>query len=109
MVPSESALAVSGLDTSTVPLDVGRIRADFPILAREAHGKPLVYLDNAATTQKPQAVLDDDRPGAHAQHFSALAQNQLDDTRVFTRELCQLAGPGGGSHRGKMHLASLSL
>jgi len=58
MVPSESALAVSGLDTSTVPLDVGRIRADFPILAREAHGKPLVYLDNAATTQKPQAVLD---------------------------------------------------
>ena len=58
MVPSESALAVPGLDTSTVPLDVGRIRADFPILAREAHGKPLVYLDNAATTQKPQAVLD---------------------------------------------------
>ncbi|HQH72139.1 MAG TPA: cysteine desulfurase [bacterium] len=39
-------------------MDVGRIRADFPILAREAHGKPLVYLDNAATTQKPQAVLD---------------------------------------------------
>jgi len=39
-------------------LDVGRIRADFPILARTVHGKPLVYLDNAATTQKPQAVLD---------------------------------------------------
>ena len=33
-------------------------RRDFPLLAREVHGKPLVYLDNAATTQKPQAVLD---------------------------------------------------
>jgi cysteine desulfurase/selenocysteine lyase len=39
-------------------LNVERIRADFPILARTVHGKPLVYLDNAATTQKPQAVLD---------------------------------------------------
>ena len=38
--------------------DVARVRADFPILARTVHGKPLVYLDNAATTQKPQAVLD---------------------------------------------------
>ena len=39
-------------------LDVERIRADFPILRREVHGRPLVYLDNAATTQKPQVVLD---------------------------------------------------
>ncbi len=39
-------------------LDVDRIRRDFPILARRVHGKPLVYLDNAATTQKPQAVID---------------------------------------------------
>ncbi len=39
-------------------LDVRAIRADFPILATEVHGKPLVYLDNAATTQKPRAVLD---------------------------------------------------
>ena len=35
-----------------------KIRADFPILAREVYGKPLVYLDNAATTQKPLSVLD---------------------------------------------------
>jgi cysteine desulfurase/selenocysteine lyase len=34
------------------------IRRDFPILQRRVHGKPLVYLDNAATTQKPQAVID---------------------------------------------------
>jgi cysteine desulfurase/selenocysteine lyase len=38
--------------------DVARIRADFPILAREVYGKPLVYLDNAATTQKPRVVID---------------------------------------------------
>ncbi len=39
-------------------LDVQRIRADFPALSQKVHGKPLVYLDNAATSQKPQAVLD---------------------------------------------------
>src|SRR5208282_3634483 len=38
--------------------DVQRIREDFPILRQKVHGKPLVYLDNANTTQKPQAVLD---------------------------------------------------
>ena len=39
-------------------LNVARIRQDFPILHQEINGKPLVYLDNAATTQKPQAVID---------------------------------------------------
>jgi cysteine desulfurase/selenocysteine lyase len=38
--------------------DVARVRADFPILSREVYGKPLVYLDNAASAQKPLAVLD---------------------------------------------------
>jgi cysteine desulfurase/selenocysteine lyase len=38
--------------------DVARIRADFPALAMQVYGKPLVYLDNAASAQKPQAVLD---------------------------------------------------
>src|SRR5579864_2751849 len=38
--------------------DVQRVRRDFPILSQKVHGKPLVYLDNAATTQKPQQVLD---------------------------------------------------
>jgi len=38
--------------------DVARVRADFPILSREVYGKPLVYLDNAASAQKPRAVLD---------------------------------------------------
>jgi cysteine desulfurase/selenocysteine lyase len=39
-------------------LDITAIRQDFPILKREVHGRPLVYLDNAATTQKPQVVID---------------------------------------------------
>src|SRR6185312_3931923 len=39
-------------------LDVGKIRREFPILDRKVHGYPLVYLDNAATTQKPVAVLN---------------------------------------------------
>ena len=43
---------------STPALDVQRIRALFPILSQTVGGKPLVYLDNAATTQKPQPVLD---------------------------------------------------
>ena len=38
--------------------DINKIRRDFPILEREVYGKPLVYLDNAATTQKPLCVLD---------------------------------------------------
>lgn len=38
--------------------DLNKIREDFPILSRKVHGKPLVYLDNAATTQKPLCVLD---------------------------------------------------
>ncbi|MGI4792299.1 MAG: SufS family cysteine desulfurase [Janthinobacterium lividum] len=38
--------------------DVEKVRSDFPILHREVNGKPLVYLDNAATTQKPQVVID---------------------------------------------------
>jgi len=40
------------------PYDVEAIRRDFPILAREVYGKPLVYLDNGASAQKPQAVID---------------------------------------------------
>ncbi|HVG25609.1 MAG TPA: aminotransferase class V-fold PLP-dependent enzyme, partial [Thermoanaerobaculia bacterium] len=38
--------------------DVAKVRADFPILSRQARGRRLVYLDNAATTQKPRAVID---------------------------------------------------
>jgi cysteine desulfurase/selenocysteine lyase len=48
----------TALAPAPVAYDVERIRLDFPILSRSVHGKPLVYLDNAATTQKPNAVID---------------------------------------------------
>ena len=40
------------------PFDVVAVRADFPILQRTVHGKPLIYLDSAASAQKPQSVID---------------------------------------------------
>ena len=52
------ARTFSGFAPGPVPLDVERVRADFPILRQTVKGKPLVYLDNAATTQKPTAVID---------------------------------------------------
>ena len=59
-----TALANFSVDSAGSPLpqvppyDVERIRADFPILHQKVHGHPLVYLDNAATTQKPRQVID---------------------------------------------------
>ncbi|MGB4976005.1 MAG: aminotransferase class V-fold PLP-dependent enzyme, partial [Anaerolineae bacterium] len=40
------------------PFDVEAVRAQFPILTRQVHGKPLVYLDSTASSQKPQAVIE---------------------------------------------------
>lgn len=45
-------------DISTRPFDARRVRADFPILGERVQGQPLAYLDNAATAQKPRAVID---------------------------------------------------
>src|SRR6187401_1377237 len=50
--------SITSIAPSQAGFDVSRIREDFPILRQTVHGKPLVYLDNAATTQKPRAVLD---------------------------------------------------
>jgi cysteine desulfurase/selenocysteine lyase len=50
--------------------DVDAVRADFPILRRQVRGRPLVYLDNAATTQKPQAVID-----AIASYYTSINAN----------------------------------
>jgi cysteine desulfurase/selenocysteine lyase len=47
-----------GETVSSSSLDIKAIREQFPILRRQVHGKPLVYFDNAATTQKPQSVID---------------------------------------------------
>ena len=53
--PSAGAIPTSG---GREPLDVLAIRRDFPILQERMHGRPLIWLDNAATTQKPQSVID---------------------------------------------------
>jgi len=65
--------AVSHLAESTVSqnkFDVARIREDFPVLRQKIHGKPLVYFDNGATSQKPQVVID-----ALARYYSAENSN----------------------------------
>jgi len=47
-----------GFSPAHLPFDADRVRADFPILQQQVYGRPLVYLDNAATAQKPRAVID---------------------------------------------------
>lgn len=49
---------MSAESIQTAPIDWGRVRRDFPILDQEAHGKPLAYLDSAASSQMPMAVID---------------------------------------------------
>jgi cysteine desulfurase/selenocysteine lyase len=75
-------------------LDVARVRADFPILRREARGRPLVYLDNAATAQKPQSVIDaivryytDINANVHrgVHHLSELATDAYEGARRKVR------------------------
>ncbi|MGH7820634.1 MAG: SufS family cysteine desulfurase, partial [Candidatus Binatia bacterium] len=53
-----SAAPLRQHDRAAVPFDVARVRQDFPALHQEVYGKPLVYLDNAATSQKPRVVLE---------------------------------------------------
>lgn len=53
-----SAVEARSASGASRPLDVARIREDFPILSRLVYGRPLVYLDNAATSQKPRQVID---------------------------------------------------
>jgi cysteine desulfurase / selenocysteine lyase len=52
------AVAIPDLGLSSRPFEIGEIKRDFPILNERVNGRPIVWLDNAATTQKPQAVID---------------------------------------------------
>ncbi len=58
MTPPARQTTAPGAPTIPRPFDLERIRAEFPILARRVRGRPLVYLDSAATSQKPLAVLE---------------------------------------------------
>jgi cysteine desulfurase/selenocysteine lyase len=82
--------------------DVYAIRRDFPILERKVHGKSLVYLDNAATSQKPQAVIDaltqyytsqnsNIHRGVHA--LSELATGIYEEARVKVQHFINAADP----------------
>jgi cysteine desulfurase/selenocysteine lyase len=62
-------------------LDVARLREDFPILRRRVHGHPLVYLDNAATSQKPQCVID-----AEARYYAELNANIHRGVHTLSRQ-----------------------
>ena len=82
--------------TTLEALDIARIREDFPILSQKVHGKPLVYLDNAATSQKPKAVIDTlvgyyttENSNVHrgVHHLSELATKDFEETRTKVRKL----------------------
>jgi cysteine desulfurase/selenocysteine lyase len=73
--------------------DVAAIRRDFPILAKQVHGKPLVYLDNAATSQKPQVVID-----ALTEYYTA----QNSNIHRGVHALSELATEAYEQARGKM-------
>ena len=76
-------------------LDIDALRQQFPVLHQEVHGRPLIYLDNGATTQKPRAVIDaisryyeHDNANVHrgVHTLSERATTQLDRTRSTVRE-----------------------
>jgi cysteine desulfurase/selenocysteine lyase len=54
-------MTVQMAQAAAVPLDTAAVRADFPILSTKVHGRPLVYLDSAASAQKPSVVIDAER------------------------------------------------
>jgi cysteine desulfurase/selenocysteine lyase len=82
------------------PFDVWTIRADFPILQRQIHGKPLIYLDNAATSQKPQVVIETlnryyaaDNANIHrgVHYLSEQATQAYEDARIKVRHFLHAA------------------
>lgn len=99
----------SNLDTS---LDLPALRAQFPILEQQAHGKPLVYLDNAATTQKPLAVIEamdryyrEQNANVHrASHYlSAAATTAFEEARMTVAKFinADIAQGGAGVAQGR--------
>jgi len=58
LTPSSAPTATPAIPSTSGFLDIDSVRRDFPILREKVHGKPLAWFDNAATTQKPQAVID---------------------------------------------------
>jgi cysteine desulfurase / selenocysteine lyase len=93
-------LAADGRQVRHRAFDVWNIREDFPILKRQVHGKPLVYLDNAATSQKPQVVIDtvqryyaEENANIHrgAYYLSEKATQAYEDARVKVQHFLHAA------------------
>ena len=85
---------------ANAPLDIARIRSDFPILSREVYGKPLVFLDSAASAQKPQVVIDAERhcyeeeyANVHrgVYYLSQAATEKFEATRTRVRDFINAA------------------
>ena len=66
-IKTDAAIADAAIAADAI--DWGAVRGDFPILQRQIHGKPLVYLDSAASAQKPRAVIDSMRD-AYTHHYA---------------------------------------
>ena len=90
----------SGVTRPAATLDVARIRADFPILRLRPRGRALHYLDSAATSQKPQSVIDaltryyeEENGNIHrgVHYLSELATQRYDETREATRRFINAA------------------
>ena len=88
------------LDTAQTTFDVEAIRQDFPILARQVYGKPLIYLDNGASAQKPNAVLEavqtsyaENYANVHRglHYLSNTATEQFEDARTTVQRFLNAA------------------
>jgi cysteine desulfurase / selenocysteine lyase len=98
MMPA--ALEVEEQEMRTNKFDVNRIREDFPILKQKVHGRPLIYLDSAATSQKPQVVIDsitnyysEQNANVHrgVHYLSQLATREYEDARVKIQKFINAA------------------
>jgi cysteine desulfurase / selenocysteine lyase len=94
--------AANRVATVVAGFDVGRVREEFPALKQLVHGKPLVYLDNAATTQKPQLVIDaitrfyqEDCSNIHrgVHLLSERATKAYEDVRLAVQQFINAADP----------------
>jgi len=94
--------AANRVATVVAGFDVGRVREEFPALKQLVHGKPLVYLDNAATTQKPQLVIDaithfyqEDCSNIHrgVHLLSERATKAYEDARLAVQQFINAADP----------------
>lgn len=90
------------VQNEVAPFDVDRIREDFPILKQQVHGRPLIYFDSAATSQKPQVVIDatsrfyeEQNSNVHrgVHYLSQLATREYEDARVKLQRFINATEP----------------